>query len=93
MSEPTVLSSLPDRAMTESEVERLGRKDAIDRTEPLALGSNSRAGTVGSWILEANGTAYVLFYGMDGWVSKGSFDPAGLESGAKRERAAELLDA
>lgn len=42
---------------------------------------------------EADGTAHVLFYGMDGWVSKGSFDAAELDPEAKRERAAELLDA
>ena len=91
MSEPSVLKSLPDRAMKESEVENLGEGDAVDWTEPLALGSNSRRSSVGSWILEADGTALVLFYGMDGWVSKGSFDADGLDAEQKRQRAEELL--
>ncbi|WP_132058036.1 hypothetical protein [Halorussus amylolyticus] len=91
MSEPSVLESLPDRAMAESEVERLGASESVAWTDSLALGSNAKAGTVGSWILEADGTAHVLFYGMDGWVSKGSFDTDGLDADEKRERAEELL--
>ncbi|WP_115863275.1 hypothetical protein [Halorussus litoreus] len=92
MSEPSVLESLPDRALTASDVERIGDGDAVDWTEPLPLGSNPKTGTVGSWVLEVGGTAHVLFYGMDGWVARGSFDAEGLDPEAKRERATEILD-
>jgi len=92
MSEPSVLESLPDKPISESDVETVGDSDAVDWTEPLDVGSNPQTGIVGSWILEVGGTAHVLFYGMDGWVSRGSFDAEGMDPEEKRDRGHEILD-
>lgn len=92
MSEPNVLESLPDRAMKRSEIERLGETDAIDAVEPLLSGSGQRRNMVSSWLLETGGTAHVLLYEIDGWVSKGTFDPEGMDDDEKRDRAGDILD-
>ncbi|WP_135827652.1 hypothetical protein [Halorussus halobius] len=92
MSEPNVLESLPDDPLSESDVEKVGDADAVEWTEPLDVGSNPRLGIVGSWILETDDRAHVLFYGMDGWVSRGTFDPSGMTAEEKRERGHQILD-
>jgi hypothetical protein len=47
---------------------------------------------VSAWALQANGTAHVLLYELDGWASQGSFDAEGLTGEQKRERSIEILD-
>ena len=93
MSEPSVLESLPDDPLSESDVERIADADAVEWTEPLDVGSNPQAGIVGSWILETGERAHVLFYDIEGWVSHGTFDPEGMSAEEKRERGHEMLDA
>ncbi|WP_158058184.1 hypothetical protein [Halorussus halophilus] len=93
MSEPNVLSSLPDKPLLDSKIERIADSDAVDWTEPLLRGEGERENVVSGWLLEVNGTVHALFYAMDHWVSKGSFDADGLSDDEKRERGRELLGA
>lgn len=92
MSENSVVDSLPDRSMKQSEVDELADSDGVDWTEPLRTGSPKHQGVVHAWILETDGTAHVLHYELDGWVSKESFATEGLSSEEKRERGDEALD-
>lgn len=92
MSEQTVLESLPDRAMKRSEVERLGDGDTVDWVEPLWTGTGKRRNMVSAWVLEANGTAHVLMYELDGWASQGTFDPEEMTDDEKFDRAKEILN-
>lgn len=89
---PNVLDSLPDRAMKRSEVERLAETDAVDWVEQLMTGTSERRNMVSEWILETGGTAHVLLYEIDGWVSQGSFDAEGMTDDEKRDRGEEALD-
>jgi hypothetical protein len=92
MADANVLDSLPDRAMKRSEVDRLAETDAVDWTEPLMSGANERRNMISAWILETDGTAHVLLYEIDGWVSQGSFDAAGMTDDEKYDRGREILD-
>ncbi|NEU58384.1 hypothetical protein [Halorussus sp. MSC15.2] len=92
MSEPAVLESLPDRSMKRSEVEELGDSDAVDWVETLRTGNGPRRNMVNAWVIETSGTAHVLLYELDGWVSQGSFDTEGLTADEKLERGEDVLD-
>lgn len=92
MAEPNVMESLPDRAMKKSEIEQIGDGDAVEWVEPLMTGSRERQNMVSAWVLQANGTAHVLLYELDGWASQGTFDPEGLTDEEKHERGKDVLD-
>ena len=91
MSEQSVLESLPDRAMKQSELDGLAESETVEWVEPLRTGVNERRNMVDAWILETDGTAHVLLYETSGWMPKGSFDTEGLSPEEKRERGDELL--
>lgn len=93
MSEPNVLSSLPDQPLTVSHIERIGDSDAVDWVAPILRGDGDRENVVSGWLLEVNGTVHALFYAMDHWVASGSFDADGLDAEEKRERGREVMGA
>lgn len=92
MAEQSVLDSLPDRSMKRSEIESLGESDVVDWVESLRTGARSHRNMVRAWILETDGTAYVLLYELDGWVSQGWFDTEGMDAEEKHERGKEILE-
>jgi len=91
MSEQSVLESLPDRAMKQSELDGLADGDAVEWVEPLRTGVNQRENMVDAWVLETDGTAHVLLYEIDGWMPQGSFATDEMDDDEKRERADEIL--
>lgn len=92
MSEPNVLESLPDRAMKKSEIDRIGDGDSVEWVEPLRSGNRERRNMVSAWVIQANGTAHVLLYELDGWASQGSFDPEGMTAEEKYDLSKEILN-
>jgi hypothetical protein len=92
MADSNVLESLPDRAMKRSEIENLGESDAVEWVEVLRTGEREHRNMARAWTLQADGTAHVLLYEIEGWASQGSFDAEGMTDEEKRERSLEILE-